>query len=817
MLILVNRFREVKKEAMYSSQNSTWTRLGLKAAAVLTLAMAASPWLHAQKPGPSRSFIVQFPQDQEFELRDNMRINARTGQPVALYQPGGAPSDLEPSAAALAYLRQSAGILQLDHADLRDLRVRAVQPNPAGTVVRVAQWLGSLPVFADDIAITLDRAGKVTFVMNGYARGVQLANVTPLIGAEAALQTALQHMGASGPLNYSNTRLGVLPTRDRNWLAYAVRVEPQDLLGDFEVMVDAETGAVLQAIEKTAYHHPDEEGHLEAAKASAPTQPGLPIPYAPAYLAHSDPFMPTPTWDEAPLPQPYLPAIVNGAGNVFDPDPLSTVGVSYGGSYVDGSDANNASLTATLAPVTLLEIDFTGGIHTLRGPYASIQDFEAPNKGLFTQASSNFTFDRNADNFEAVNTYYFIDLSLRYINTTLLSPCMPFQYAGGMRFDPSGLNGSDNSHYVGGSGRIAFGEGGVDDAEDSDVILHELGHGLHDWLTVGNLSQVNGLSEGCGDYWAASYSRSKNQWVVGQPEYPFVFNWDGHNPFWGGRTVNYLASYPGGLVNQIHTDGQIWSTCLMKIFDQIGKFKTDKVFIEGLRMTNGSSSQLDAALAVRQAAINLSYTATEITIITNMFQGCGYAIPNFLPVEYLGFEASRSTATNVELQWETARERVNTGFHIERSTDGTLFKTISFVPSAGGERGQTYSFTDLDAPRGSTHYRLRQVDLDGTESHSEVRTVAGIDDMALQVSVAPQPAHDRLWIRVGGMASASTVHLSITDLSGRELWVQDLPASALESAYALPLNSEWAAGLYLLEISSGAQRLSKRFVIDGDR
>ena len=32
-----------------------------------------------------------------------------------------------------------------------------------------------------------------------------------------------------------------------------------------------------------------------------------------------------------------------------------------------------------------------------------------------------------------------------------------------------------------------FGQGGVDDAEDMDVILHELGHGLHDWITNGNL------------------------------------------------------------------------------------------------------------------------------------------------------------------------------------------------------------------------------------------------------------------------------------------------------------------------------------------
>lgn len=831
----------------------TW----LTGSLALGLLLASSNGLSAQKPGPSRDFLLQFPQDQEFELRDFMRINARTGQPVALYKPDfSTDASLSPEDAGRSFLRSFASVLQLDHADLRDLRLRVAQPNPAGTVLRFSQWLGSLPVFGDDLAITLDRAGKVVFVMNGYVKGVQLSRTTPQITPEAALQAAKSHISATGDLNYSQVRLGVLPTRDRSWLAYAVRIEPQSPLGDFEIMVDAETGAILQALEKTAYHHVERELESESenqlecesefeseSENQHPLAPFTSTYYQP-YNPEANPFQAgvsastntsnqNPAWPLAPSPLPllntiqaiphpptpnpyYLPIPVNGTGNVFDADPLSSAHVAYGGAYVDGADANAAVLTAQLQSKTLNQIDLTGGVHTLRGPFASIQDFEAPAKGLFTQASATFAFDRNADNFEAVNTYFFIDHSLRYINQTLLSPCMPFQYAGGMQFDPSGLNGADNSHYLGGSGRIAFGEGGVDDAEDSDVILHELGHGIHDWLTAGNLSQVNGLSEGSGDYWAASYSRSKNQWVPADAAYHFVFNWDGHNPFWGGRTTNYGASYPGGLVNQIHTDGQIWSTCLMLIYNQIGKFQTDKAFIEGLRMTNGSSSQLDAALAVRQAAINLGYTTTEITIITNIFQGCGYNIPNFLPVDYLGFSAERSTATNVELSWETARERDNAGFHLERSTDGVTFGEIGFVPSAGGAHRQAYSFTDLQAPQGTAHYRLRQVDFNGATSYSEVRSVAGMD-AALDISLAPQPAHDRLWVRVSGLANASHAELRVFDLEGRELLVRSVSAGELADGYALPLSADWAAGLYLLELRAGAQHLRERFVIDGDR
>ena len=108
--------------------------------------------------------------------------------------------------------------------------------------------------------------------------------------------------------------------------------------------------------------------------------------------------------------------LVNGAGNTFDPDPLTTATQPYGGSYVDGSDANARVLTAQLKNRTLLDITNTGGTHFLTGPYAEIIDFESPFKGLFSQASSTFNFDRADDAFEAVNCYYHIDTQMRYLN-----------------------------------------------------------------------------------------------------------------------------------------------------------------------------------------------------------------------------------------------------------------------------------------------------------------------------------------------------------------------------------------------------------------
>jgi hypothetical protein len=253
-------------------------------------------------------------------------------------------------------------------------------------------------------------------------------------------------------------------------------------------------------------------------------------------------------------------------------------------------------------------------------------DWDSPFKGTFSQATSTFNFNRFDDAFEVVNTYYHIDVFMRYMNVTLGVPVQPYQYATGVQFDAHGFSGADNSSYSSGTGRLRFGEGGVDDAEDADVVIHELGHGIHDWVTMGGLSQVNGLSEGVGDYFAQSYSRSFGQWDPMDAAYHYVFSWDGHNSFWSGRTTNYGGVYPGSLTGSVHTDGQIWATCLMKIWDELGRETTDTIHLEGLAMTNSSTNQQDAAAAVLQAAVDRGLSGTDLSTIATIMQGCGYTV-----------------------------------------------------------------------------------------------------------------------------------------------------------------------------------------------
>lgn len=480
------------------------------------------------------------------------------------------------------------------------LKLNFVKKGNSGETLRFQQMIKEVPVFQSEIVLHFNKEGKITYTSTeSLKKNITEINTVPSVQSSEALQKAHIASKTKGRVTFEEAKLFVYLTESgETKLVYRVRTNSHDHPGSWETIVDAQNGSVISVKDVALYHHDNNDD-------------------------------PKPKKKDTGKKTGNKKTLVTGSGYIFNPDPLSKMQAGYGGLYVDGNDATNANLDAARTLVTIPELDLTAGVYKLQGSYAEIKELETPSTGLFTQATNQFLFNRNDQGFEAVNVYWHVDNSLRYINETLNILCKPLTNEGILWFDPHGVDGDDNSYYD--NGQLVFGEGCVDDAEDADVILHELGHGIHDWLTNGNLSQVQGLSEGCGDYWAQSYSRSLNQWPSSAPQYNWMFSWDGHNECWGGRITNYTVLYPGS--GGIHIRGQIWASALMRIYDKIGKEKTDRAFLEGLSMTGSATNQQDAAIAVRQAAIDMigqfGFTCSDVSIMTEEFTASGYVLPAY--------------------------------------------------------------------------------------------------------------------------------------------------------------------------------------------
>lgn len=321
-----------------------------------------------------------------------------------------------------------------------------VRKSLSGETLRFQQQVNSVAVFGSEVVVHFSTKNIITNSQNGYDSKVKNLDVNPAISIAEAIAISDNELKVSGEIPFQECKLFVYNKLAQTKLVYRVVTHCEFIKGSWEVIIDAKTSEILSKKDIAQYNRHEPK---------------------PKKRSKSTGFLKTASVN-----------FVSGTGLVFNPDPLSFAQVAYASAYSDNNNASNASLNAARVSVVLPEIEFANNVYKLKGSYVEIKSLEAPSTGLFTQASNNFNFTRTQLGFEAVNAYYHLDNSLRYINETLGIVCRPLNHAGILWYDPHAVNGDDNSFYS--DGELHFGQGGVDDAEDADVILHELGHGIHD-------------------------------------------------------------------------------------------------------------------------------------------------------------------------------------------------------------------------------------------------------------------------------------------------------------------------------------------------
>ena len=169
-----------------------------------------------------------------------------------------------------------------------------------------------------------------------------------------------------------------------------------------------------------------------------------------------------------------------------------------------------------------------------------------------------------------------------------------------------------------------------------------------------------------------------------------------------------------------------------------------------------------------------------------------------LPIDLLTFTAATGQKA-ILVEWSTANERDNDYFLLDRSTDGRAWEELGMV-NAGTELANDYAFTDATPAPGTNLYRLRQMDLDGTQTNYGPVSVNFSGGGSL--TLFPNPA-------------TSTVHLNRTVEAGDVVTVASVTGKVLRR---LPVGSNAVeisglpGGLYLLSFERGAGREVQRFV-----
>ena len=188
-----------------------------------------------------------------------------------------------------------------------------------------------------------------------------------------------------------------------------------------------------------------------------------------------------------------------------------------------------------------------------------------------------------------------------------------------------------------------------------------------------------------------------------------------------------------------------------------------------------------------------------------------------LPVEMTTFEALvQHGAWNdeVALRWKTVSESNNYGFEVQRSTNGKDFAKIGFVAGAGSTNiARHYEFIDGDVDIATYHYRLRQIDTNGSFSISEVKeiTVTPPTSYALSQNY-PNPFNPVTNI-IFKMKEDNQVTIRVFDILGRE--VATLVERKMKAGtHNISFNAtELPSGIYLYSMDTGSFREVKKMVV----
>lgn len=220
----------------------------------------------------------------------------------------------------------------------------------------------------------------------------------------------------------------------------------------------------------------------------------------------------------------------------------------------------------------------------------------------------------------------------------------------------------------------------------------------------------------------------------------------------------------------------------------------------------GGSDGPFSTYAVSDADAN-EYTVNSQTWSVPLLLAAGSLIPT--PVLFTHFNAACS-GNGTTINWNTATEKNNSHFEVQKSTNGSSWTTIGRVASASANSGSAKSYRYTDKAGGAALYRIKQVDVDGAITYTDiVRT--NCSSKAFFVSLYPVPAKDKLTLVIGSDNALRTT-LHVVDNYGHV--VMNVPVVVNKGTNNFTLNiGHLAQGQYYVRGNQDGIDVNERFSI----
>jgi hypothetical protein len=304
-----------------------------------------------------------------------------------------------------------------------------------------------------------------------------------------------------------------------------------------------------------------------------------------------------------------------GWARVFDPNPVATA-AKWRDLLTPGGRPRRPPKTAYRTDTLQ---DLKPG-RVLDGLRASTR----PTRNRVSEGSRHYEYDSTHPGFLEAMAYFHVNRTLAYLETLGYAGRRAI-FTGPVPIDAHGTD-EDSSWYSPDDRSLTFGTGGVDDAEDAEVILHELGHAVQDAICpdFGQTNEAAAMGEGFGDYLAASFFASRKPAALRR----YIMSWDaiadgGDPPYL--RRMDELVTYESfdhRASASEHENGKIWSATLWDVWNAVGRDVADRIIVESHFQLDAFTKLARGARAILDADRNL-FRGKHVGALRRVFHGRG--------------------------------------------------------------------------------------------------------------------------------------------------------------------------------------------------
>lgn len=186
---------------------------------------------------------------------------------------------------------------------------------------------------------------------------------------------------------------------------------------------------------------------------------------------------------------------------------------------------------------------------------------------------------------------------------------------------------------------------------------------------------------------------------------------------------------------------------------------------------------------------------------------------NPLPIQLINFTASTTNRMSVTTEWVTATEFNNDRFELERSLDGVNFEHVATVRSKGNSSSITnYSFEDVTPYKGTSYYRLKQVDLDGMFTVYPMVSVYLSGEINVDSYLYPNPTSSNCSIEFNQHLNQKVV-VSIHNITGQLVGYQEFYLNGIKTLELSEHTQQLGPGVYYVNITTDGHNRTHKLII----